>query len=151
MGLHGQRLLGSLRSREAVFGLGIRKPYAIMSGTEGTGPAMPSPAVISQESHLMFFGFQAFSQIQWPDTKEGLVEMSSQVLFMFRFLCSLSVLENSSSIPGQPFPSKCLCSVFRHLNAKVYLQEAQSSNNTARVHPKQKTAAADAQGTARKA
>lgn len=59
--------------------------------------------------------------------------MSSQVLFMFRFLCSLSVLENSSSIPGQPFPLKCLCSVFRQLNVKVHLQEAQSSNSTAQV------------------
>lgn len=61
MGLHAHRLLGSLRNREAVFGLGIRKPYAILSGTERTGPAMPSPAVVSWESHLMFFGFQAFS------------------------------------------------------------------------------------------
>lgn len=73
-------------------------------------------------------------KIQGPDSKEGSVEMSSQVLFMFRFLCSLSVLENSTSIPGQPFPLKWLCSVFRQLNAKVHLQEAQSSNRTARVH-----------------
>lgn len=136
MGLHAHRLLGSLRNREAVFGLGIRKPYAIMSGTERTGPAMPSPAVVSWERHLMFFWVSGFFpwKIQGPDTKEGSVDMSSQVLLMFRFLCSLSVLENSTSIPGQPFPLKCLCSVFRQLNTKVHLQEAQSSNNTARVH-----------------
>lgn len=124
------------RKQRSHLWLRYKKALCYNVGTEGTGPAMPSPAVISWESHLMFFGFRAFFpwKIQGPDTKEGSVEMSSQVLLMFRFLCGLSVLENSTSIPGQPFPLKCLCSVFRQLNAKVHLQEAQSSNSAAKVH-----------------
>lgn len=138
--------------------LRYKKALCYNVGTEGTGPAMPSPAVISWESHLMFFGFRAF----FPGKYKGRIQRRDRLRWVPKFFScsdSFAVCQfwktllaslgsrfpwNASAQSLDSWMQRCICK--RHSLQIVQQQSTTSSEDDT----KQKPAAADAQGTTRK-